>query len=135
MLCKGLSFCPAPGFGENDFSNDLFDFSRKLRLQYQFHKSTNEDPSIVKLPSNYTPPPNQDVELEILIHQLKTTRVRKTKDRNNNMTPLLQNALHTITEKVTDGDLIIKSADKGDVTVVMSSDYYFQMCMSELNKE
>ena len=30
---------------------------------------------------------------------------------------------------------MIKSADKGDVTVIMSSEYYYNMCMNELNKE
>ena len=31
--------------------------------------------------------------------------------------------------------LIIKSADKGDVTVIMSVHFYEQMCMAELSKE
>ena len=89
----------------------------------------------MKLPSSYTPPPNQDTELEKIIHQLKKTRVRKTKSSNNNMTPPLRNALETLTEKVTSGEIVVKSADKGDITVIMSSEYYYQMCMNELGKE
>ena len=38
-------------------------------------------------------------------------------------------------EKVENMEIVIKSADKGEVIVVMSMDYYFKMCMDELNKE
>ena len=38
-------------------------------------------------------------------------------------------------EKVENMEIVIKSADKGEVIVVMSTDYYFKMCMDELNKQ
>ena len=50
------------------------------------------------------------------------------------MSPDMQNALETLTQKVNSGQLIIKSADKGDVTVLMSTKFYHQMCMRELDK-
>ena len=130
-----MSFCPTPVTNMNDFNNDLFDFTRKLRLRYHFRDSKDIDPSIVKLPSTYTPPPNEDPELERVIHQLKDTRMYPVRPKNRNMTVESHAALQSLTQKVNDGDLVLKSADKGDVTVVMSSDYYYKMCMNELTKE
>ena len=130
----GMSFCPTADFTTAEFDNDLYDFSRKIRLHYQFHNNNESDSSIVKLPSTYTPSPNQDTELERTIHQLKGIRVRKTNVKRN-LSPTLQNALRTLSEKVANGDLVIKSADKGDVTVLMSSSYYHTMCMNELSKD
>ena len=81
LLCKGLSFCPTPGYTDLDFTEDLYHFSRKVRLKYQFYDNEENDASITKLPFTYTPPLNQDVELEGIIHKLKTSHVRKTKSR------------------------------------------------------
>ena len=50
------------------------------------------------------------------------------------MTPSSTTALKTLTDKVSNGTIVIKSADKGDVTVVMSQEYYYTMCMNELSK-
>ena len=135
-----MSFCPTPEFKVDqfkvdEFNNDLFDFTRKLRLRYHFRDSTDVDPSIVKLPSTYTPRVNEDPELERIIHKLKETPVHHCRPKNRNMTTDLHTALQTLTQKVDDGELVFKSADKGDVTVVMSPEYYHQMCMNELNKE
>ena len=118
-----------------EFAEDLYEFSRKLRLKYHFHRSNNKDPSIVKLKSTYTPPPNQDLELEKMIHQLKRQRIRKVKSASQNLTIPLREAMHSLSDKVDNLEVVIKSADKGDVTVIMSSEYYYNMCMNELNKE
>ena len=45
-----------------------------------------------------------------------------------------QNALRSLSRKVSKKQFIIKSADKGDVTVLMNHSFYHQMCMNELNK-
>ena len=44
-------------------------------------------------------------------------------------------ALQALTDKVTSMEIVIKSADKGDITVIMSSEYYSSLCMNELNKD
>ena len=72
LLCKGMSFCPTPDSNMDEFNNDLYDFTRKLRLRYHFRNSNDADPSIVKLPSTYTPPPNEDVELERVGRESRT---------------------------------------------------------------
>ena len=50
------------------------------------------------------------------------------------MTAPLKEALRLLTDKVDEGELVIKSADKGNVTVIMSTDFYQSMCMRELSK-
>ena len=70
-----------------------------------------------------------------MIHRLKNARVGKTNQMNNNMPPPIREALQTLTDKVTNKEIVIKSADKGDVTVIMTTKYYADMCMNELNKE
>ena len=135
LLLKGMSFCPTTDYSSAEFDNDLYDFSRKLRLRYQFHNNnTVKDSSIVKLPSTYTPSPNQDTELERIIHQLKGIRVRKTNPKRN-MSKASHTALQALSERVKEGELVIKSADKGDVTVLMSAEFYYLMCMNELSND
>ena len=116
-------------------NNDLFEFTRKLRLRYHFRNSKEVDPSIVKLQSTYTPPPKEDAELERILYKIKELPIHRIRPPNPNMPPPLQTALENLTKKVNDGELIVKSADKGDVTVVMSTEFYRNICMNELKKE
>ena len=129
-----MSFCPTPDSNMDEFNNDLYDFTRKLRLRYHFRNSNDADPSIVKLPSTYTPPPNEDAELERVVHNIKNTRLIKVRPPNNNMSQASKTALDTIVHRIDEGELVVKSADKGDITVIMSQDYYYKMCMNELDK-
>ena len=135
LLCKGLSFCPTPEAKDYDFNDDLYEFTRKLRLKYHFRNNNNRDTSIVKPPSTFLPPKDQDTELEKIIHQLKHLQLRKNTKTNNNMTKSLQEAHRTLVEKVENMEIVVKSAGKGEVTVIMSTNYYYEMCMDELNKE
>ena len=139
LLCKGLSFCPSPQQIDcQEFTEDLYDFARKLRLKYHFRDNQHKDSSIVKLPSTFIPPPKEDIELEHIINELKNLQLRKVSQRHNrslnNMSTQLQEAKDSISAKVTNQEIVIKSADKGAITVIMSADYYYNMCMSELNK-
>ena len=135
-MCKGLSFCPTPDYNRDEFNHDLYNFTRKLRLKHHFHDHIDKDESIVKLPSTYTPPHNQDPELERVIHDLKRTKTFKVNSRfrKSNLTAPLKAALQSLTNKVDEGELVIKSADKGNVTVIMSTDIYQSMCTRELSK-
>ena len=136
LLTKGMSFSPTPRAGDLfELNNDLFDFSRKLRLRYHFRNNDYVDTSIVKLQSTYTPPTNEDIELERVIYNIKETRMGNHKPKQRNMNQESTAALQSLTEKVNDGTLVLKSADKGDVTVVMSQKYYYEMCMKELSKK
>ena len=131
LLCKGMSFCPTPKPNLYEFSEDLFKFTRLLRLKYHFHGESFEDSSIVKLPSTYCPPVYENRELEEVIDSIKylqTSTIKPTDNIKN-----LRVALESVTDKVTKNEIIVKSADKGDVTVIMSTEYYVDMCMRELS--
>ena len=133
LLCKGMSFCPTPKPDFDSLNNDLYNFSQKLRLKFHFRNSRYEDTSIVKLPSKFTPLPYADIELETKINKLKHLYVKKG-PRRSNLSQELQGALLSLIDRINKEEIIIKSADKGDVTVVMSRGFYFEMCMRELSK-
>lgn len=130
-----MSFTPTPKANLDQLNNDLYDFTRKLRLKYHFRGFNNTDISLVKLPSKFTPSPNEDPELEKIIDKIEHLTVKKIKkEKHNNMSIPLRDALQSLKAKVENQEVIIKSADKGDITVVMSQDYYRNMCLQELSK-
>jgi len=133
LLCKGLSFCPTPKPHLMGLDNDLYDFTRRLRLKYHFRNSIEEDHSIVSLPSNFTPAPFANAELEAAISNVRHINV-KTKTRYKDNIAKLRPALRSLIDKTERGEIVIKPADKGDVTVIMSPQFYIDMCMKELNK-
>ena len=131
-----MSFCPTPSSSDVfELNNDIFEFTRKLRLRYHFRNNNEVDPSIVKPTSTYTPPPNENIELESIISKIKHTTIRNVKPKHQNMSPASTKALQSLADKVNDVSLVIKSADKGDVTVIMSPEYYYKICMNELSKD
>ena len=132
LLCKGVSFCPTPEPNTDELNQDLFNFSRILRLKYHFRNSFDVDPSIVKPPSTFTPKGNQNAELEKMIDKLEHMNIQVVKSKDN--IKHLRSALQELIQKTQDGEIIIKSADKGDITVIMSPEYYARMCNNELSK-
>ncbi len=127
-----MSFCPTPRANIDELNQDLFNFSRVLRLKHFFRNSNEMDPSIVKPPSTFTPPRYQDAELESVIDKLKHLSISVVNPKDN--IKHLRPALQALIQKTHDGEIVIKSADKGDITVIMSPEYYVRMCMNELSK-
>ena len=60
ILKLGLSFTPSPKQNIAELENDVFQFTRKLRLTYHCRNRNIADESIVKLESTYTPKPNEN---------------------------------------------------------------------------
>ena len=60
ILKLGLSFTPTPKQNIAELENDVFQFTRKLRLTYHYRNRNIADESIVKLESTYTPKPNEN---------------------------------------------------------------------------
>ena len=57
LLTKGLKFTPVPKLGnEQELTEDLNAFNRKLRLAEYFEGMEDEDISLVRNKSNFTPP-------------------------------------------------------------------------------
>ena len=82
VLKLGLSFTPTTLQNIPVLEYDLYQFSQKLRLTYHFRNSNFQDVSLVKMPSSFTPPPNENQELENICKQIEhtTVNIRKSKD-------------------------------------------------------
>ena len=113
LLCKGLSFCPTPDHHLSELNDDLYRLSRSLRLKYHFRDKSYVDPSIVKLPSTFTPAPYVNAELEQMVDKLKHLNVVVDKRPRDNIKEL-RPALTSLKSKTTAPTL-----NEGDVTVIM----------------
>ena len=109
---------------------DLDDFERRLRLCEFFY-----DPEITeeeeapqarrfKEKSTWTPQRNQDTALETYIKAVRKdiwSHAKNVRRRGNNLTQEERQALKLLQRRT---DIIIKPADKGSATVVMSREAY-----------
>ena len=114
---------PTPPQNIPDIEYDLYQFSRKFRLTYHFRNSNFQDLSLVKMPSSFTPPPNEHQELENICKQIEHTP-------NNLMN--LRKGLELLLEKINTNKIIIKPADKISIIVVMTPKDYWNTCYRHL---
>ena len=131
VLKLGLSFTPTSPKNIPDLEYDLYQFSRKLRLTYHFRNSNFQDVSLVKMPSSFTPPPNEHQELENICKQIEHTPINIRKSKDNLMN--LRKGLELLLEKINTNKIITKPADKGSVIVVMTPKHYWNMCYRHLS--
>ena len=75
VLKLGLSFTQTPPKNIPDLEYHLYQFSRNLRLTYYFRNSNLQDVSLVKMPSSFTPPPNDHQELEKKCKQIENLMI------------------------------------------------------------
>ena len=97
ILKLGLSFTPTPKHNIPELENDIFQFTKKLRLTYHYRNSNVVDESIFKLESNCK-------ELEHTKKNWKRIRLSNWKIENK--------------------EIIIKPSEKDSIIVFMSPDYY-----------
>ena len=132
VLLLGLSFSPTPIQPDiHELERDIAQFSRKLRLAYHFRNNKYTDNSIIKLNSTFCPNRNENAELEQICSNIEKTKIRiiKTKDNIGSS----RTALDRLIERVRCGEIVIKPADKGAITVVMDPDFYLDMCLKHLD--
>ena len=122
VLKLELSFKPTPPQNIPDLEDDLYQFSRQLRLTYHFRNSNFEDVSLVKMPSSFTSPPNEHQELENICKLIEHTPINVRKSKDNLMN--LRKDLELLLEKNNTNKIIIKPADKGSIIVVMTPKGY-----------
>ena len=126
----GISFTPTPPQNIPDLEYDLYHFSRKLRLTYHFRNSDFRDVSHVKMPSSFTPPPNEHQELENICKQIEHTPINISKSKDNLIN--LRKGLEFLLKKINTNKKIIKPADIGSIIVVMTPKDYWKMCYRHL---
>ena len=110
-LKLGLSFIPAPKQNIAELENDIFWFTRKLRLTYHYRNNIILDESIVKLEPKYTPKPNENADLENICKELEHTKISLFITKGNLHT--LKKGLDSLIRKIENKEIIIKPADKG----------------------
>lgn len=132
VLNLGLSFTPTPRPCRQEIEDDLFDFIRKIRLSYHFRDEINDfEKPLLKTPSTWCPPTTKNHELEQRIRQLMNTSFH-INNRIDNIS-CLRHGLNTLIKRVQNNDIVIKSADKGSICVLMTTALYWEMCLRHLN--
>ena len=131
---KGLKFTPTPKRNVYKIKKDIEDFTRKLRLTEFFATEENtstDTESIARGKSSFAPPANRNRTLDATINYLKAQTFKETTENvKNNLTKLEQKGLKDLK---TNKDIIIKEADKGGCVVIMDTQHYVNMVMSQLN--
>ena len=112
ILKLGLSFTPTPKQNID------------LRLTYIYRNSNTVDESIVKLESTYTPKANKNADLENICKELEHTKVSLFKRRKG---------LASLIRKIENKEITSKPADKGLIIVIMSPDYYWNICQYHIS--
>ena len=100
-------------------------------MAYHYRNSNIADASIVKLESTYTPKPNENADVENICEELEHAKISLFKIKDNLHT--LRKGLDSLIRKIENKQIIIKSADKGSIIVIMSSDYYWNTCHSHIS--
>ena len=139
LLSRGLSFCPRPSrIDQFRLKDDIKDFTRRLRLREFFHDPDEDNTTPIppfRQKSKWTPPTNREPALENYIVSVER-EIHRQVDRGppyrstDNVTSLERKALSSLRKR---SDIVIKPADKGSATVVMSRDDYLVRVMKHLN--
>ena len=83
ILKLGLSFTPTPKPNITELENDLFQFTRKIRILHHFADEQNNSIDLIKPKSTWCPPPTNNNELETKIRELYNTPIRKRQALNS----------------------------------------------------
>ena len=100
-------------------------------MTYHYQNNNIVDESIVKLELTYTPKPNKNADLENICKELEQTKISLFKTKANLHT--LRKRLDFLIWKIENKEIIVKPADKGSIIVVMSPDYYWNICHSPIS--
>ena len=83
ILKLGLSFTITPKQNMAKLENNIFQYIRKLRLNYHYLNNNTFDKFIVKLESTYKPKLNENADLENISKELEQTKTLLFKTKDN----------------------------------------------------
>ena len=113
---------------------DIKNFTRKLRLmEFSVDRQEYNDPSLVKLPSIFTPERGRDRLLDIYVDFLHNLPLNQRKTNQKVINNFTKEEWKTIKELKNDKSVIIKESDKGGSCIIMDSQYYKEKMMEELS--
>ena len=133
MLKKGLKFTPTPTRGNAEkLTEDVKEFNRKLRLIEYFDGTEDEDISLVRNKSSFTPNPERNAALDKYINTIE--EFPKTKKNISNLKQNLSKSEYNAIKALNnDQSIVIKEADKGGTTVIMNNEHYQEMAETIIN--
>lgn len=133
ILENGLKFTPTPQKGNTEeIQEDLNQFCRKLRLSEFFLDISDEDESLVRNKSNFTPKPGRNKALDKFIDTVTKFPLNNLKSvqKKNNIDDTQRKSIN---ELKNDKNVVIKEADKGSAVVIMNSSHYKDMVLKILD--
>ena len=140
LLEKGLSFCPTPPkVNTFQLQFDLTLFYRRLRLrEYFFNEDSTTDEPTQYNPfqlrnKQWNPPKNREHALEAYIQAVDERSKIRHKKLWDNLTQPERAALKSLRNRIAKKEIIIKPADKGSATVVLSFRDYVTEAEHQLN--
>jgi len=128
LLSKGLKFIPKPSHSNNsELTKSFEDYSRRIKLAdfFEIRPSPDQDPKSTLFTEKSTwIPPDHNIRSDIL-KSLNTLEEELSdipiKNVNSNLTKIEQKAIKSLKQN---GEIVIKSADKGSSVVILDkSDY------------
>ena len=135
LLSRGLKFIPTPVTTESNIRRELlkdFDlFARRMRLHVYYGKEREPHPFHVK--SDWNPPVQPSVALETFLEEVKLelAEIQFEKPKPN-LTPGELQALKKLSR---DKTIILKKADKGTTSVMMSKESKINEGLALLNEK
>ncbi|MEW8546501.1 MAG: hypothetical protein AB2693_23545 [Candidatus Thiodiazotropha sp.] len=108
-----------------EVSEDLAEFTRKIRLTEYFHNCIDNDNSLVRNKSNFVPPKGRNQALDEFIRSVEKIPLNKqSRTINDNLRKQERQSIRSLS---TDTNIIIKEADKGGSVVIMDTEHYKKM--------
>lgn len=133
LLRKGLKFTPTPTANTEEMEMDIKKFCRKLRLvEYFADKETEEDRSLIRNKSKFTPKKGRNRHLDDYIDSITKHPLLPNENKRKNITKNEELALRRLQ---TDTSVVIKEADKGGAIIIMDSDYYGKLVNEQLGDQ
>ena len=119
LLAHGTKFTPVTKGRYIDAKKSTEEFTRKLKIKFNFHDKEYEDKSLRR--SKSTNPVNvKDEEMKQIVRKIQNMEPEKM-ETEDNLSQAERRALRDIQEN---DNIVIKEADKGGALVIMNKEFY-----------
>ena len=130
-----MKFTPTPKRSNlEETEEDINTFCRKLRLTEYFLDKKDEDESLVRNKSDFTPRPGRNKTLDKFIDNVRKFPIKtlNPQKKKSNINAQQWQSIQTLKN---DKSIVIKEADKGGAVVIMDSAYYKDLVLKLLDDQ